>query len=183
MMEETLLASLFLCFVLSSSLTLFSFQFLSLFLTRWKGTEKIINWLFWAEYFSNVILSLLGIFVGSSELLIHGDLSHLDLLTLSELSLQCIFTSTPFKCLLASCSWNFFSCPGVPILLGPLWCYGSSVYQGTWLLSTRNIHTSLIPQKFERIDPCQQDHPATGHSVWGLSQVSVFCAHQLREKI
>lgn len=87
---------------------------------RWKRTEKIINWLFWAEYFSNVILSLLGIFVGSSELLIHGDLSHLDLLTLSELSLQCMFTSTPFKCLLASCSWNFFSCPGVPTLLGPL---------------------------------------------------------------
>lgn len=64
---------------------------------RWKGTEKVIDWLFWAEYFSNVIFSLLGIFVGFSGLLIPGDLSHLGLLTLSGLALYCMVTlMTPF---------------------------------------------------------------------------------------
>ena len=159
MMEETLLASIFLCFVLSSSLTLFSFQFFELVLDstevwegRWKGTEKVINWLFWAEYFSNVILSA-GHFCGflwashpwrpltfrfvdplKSISIVHG---HFDSLP----------QSIGIKCLLASCSWNFFVCPGVPASLGSFWRHGSSVYWGTHISSTRNIHTSLVPTK------------------------------------
>ena len=61
-----------------------------------KGIEKVINWLSSAGYFSKVILSLVGIFVGSSGILIPGDLSLLGLLTLSEPSLYCIVTLALF---------------------------------------------------------------------------------------